>query len=277
MGGQVEQIVRPRARHGLEQGRGASPLEVGRFAVVHEAAAGGAQLLEPLLERGTFAELEDEVVSRGAQGLVDPRDHPPQAARAVGRQEPEPIRIAVGAEGRERLVERLAREHGGLRLVQLAEARVEAGLERIRLQQAVAEAVDGRDPRPVELAREVGAAASTKLRANPGAQLTRGPLRVRDDEDRVDVDAVVTDGADEALDEDGGLPGSGSRRDEHAPAGLDRLALLRVGRPLHWRSTRQIGQRSHQDGHSPPLGLCRTLPLRIWPASSPAVSRAAST
>jgi hypothetical protein len=61
------------------------------------------------------------------------------------------IRMPVGAERRQRLVEGLSGEDRRLRLVELAEARIEPGLERIGLQQPVAEAVNGRDPGAVEL------------------------------------------------------------------------------------------------------------------------------
>ena len=71
----------------------------------------------------------------------------------------EPLRIVPGAELRERLPERLRPQHRSLRLVELAETRVEPGCERIRPEEAGAEAVDRRDPGAVELAREVVPAA----------------------------------------------------------------------------------------------------------------------
>jgi hypothetical protein len=63
---------------------------------------------------------------------VDPGEHAPQRARAVGREQLQSHRILAGAEILERDFERLAGEHRRLRLVELAEARIEPGLERIR-------------------------------------------------------------------------------------------------------------------------------------------------
>ena len=275
---QLEQVVRSRRPlDELEQRGGAGALELGRRDVVDEAAGRRAELLEPLLERRALAELEHELPSGGAERLVDPGDHPAQAPRAVGREQLQPVRVAVGAEPGQRLVERLAREHRRLRLVELAEARVEPGLERIRLQQPIAEAVDRRDPGAVERPRQVVAPSAAQLPADARAQLPGGALRVGDDEDRLDVDAVVADRADEALDQHRGLPRPGPGGDEHAAGRLDRRALLGIRRPAHARSTRHIGQRSHQDGHSPPFGSWRTSPERIRSASCRAVPRAVST
>src|SRR5205823_12925667 len=102
-----------------------------------------------------------------------------------------PLRGGARAEPREGLSERLGAQHGRLRLVELAEARVEPGRERVRLEEAGAEAVDGRDPGAVELAREVVAAPLGERRADPRPQLPGGAARVGDDEDRVDVEAPV--------------------------------------------------------------------------------------
>ncbi len=119
-----------------------------------------------------------------AERLVDARQHPAQAAGAVGREQAQPIRVVVGAERAERGVERLAAEHGGLRLVELAEARVEACLERVRLEQPVAEAVDRRDPGAVELAGEVVAApraqlgADARCRSSPAARFVYVMTRI---------------------------------------------------------------------------------------------------
>ena len=62
------------------------------------------------------------------------------------------------AELGERDAERLRAQHARLALVEHAEARIDAGRRGIRAQQPVTEAVDRRDPRAVELAREIGAA-----------------------------------------------------------------------------------------------------------------------
>src|SRR5204863_4158349 len=97
----------------------------------------------------------------------------------------QPVGIVLRAEVRDRRAERLAPEHGSLRVVELAEARIKASREGIRLQKPQAEAVDRRDPRTVELPGEIGPPAVRERCPDPGAKLARGPARVRDDEDRV--------------------------------------------------------------------------------------------
>ena len=242
-----------------------------------ERPRGRAQLLDALRELGPRRDGEVEIAPRRAQRLVDGRQHPPQPGAAVRREELEPLRVVSGEELVERRAERLRAETAPC-VVELAEARVEAGRERIRPQQPGAEAVDRRDPRAVELAGEVVPPTLGERRADPRPQLAGGAARVRDDEDRVDVEAAVEDRADDALDEHGRLPGAGAGRDEDLARRLDRRALLLVERvPAHARSTRHIGQRSHHAGHSPSRGSWRTSPSRIRSATAAAVARADST
>ena len=273
------ELVRPRValQQREELGRGAA-LRLGRVGIRRELPRAVAQLLDALRELGPRRDGEIEVAPRRAQRLVHRRQHPPQPGAAVRREELEPLRVVAREELRERRAERLRAEDGRLRVVELAEARVETGGERIRAQQPAAEAVDRRDPRAVELAREVVAAALGERRANPRPQLARGAPRVRDDEDRVDVEAAIEDRAHDALDEHRRLAGAGAGGDEHLARRLDRGALLLVQRVLaHARSTRHIGQRSHHAGHSPSRGSWLTSPSRIRPATAAAVARADST
>ncbi len=275
---EVEEVVRPRLScDGLEQRRGARALELGSRGVLGETASRVAQRFEPLPHRRALAELEHEIVAGRAERLVDAGDHPPQAARAVRRQQPRPLVVSGRNECVERLVEGLARENGRVGGVKLAEPRVEARLERICLQEAVAEAVDGGDPGAVEPPRKVGPAPAPELRPDPRPQLSRRALRVGDDEDRLDVEAAVADRFDEALDEHGRLPRPCSGRDEDPAFRFDGRPLLGVRLPGHARFTRHIGHTSHQVGHSPPFGSWITSPSRIRPANRRAVSRAPST
>ena len=173
------------------------------------------------------------------------------------------------AELGERDAERLRAQHARLALVEHAEARIDACRRGIRAEQPVAEAVDRRDPRAVELACEIGATGLEEPRPDARPELARGALGERHDEDRADVDAALH-GPDEALDDDGRLAGAGARGDEHRPAGVDGDRLLGVrGLGLddgaHGRLTRQMGPRSHHDGHEPPFGSCRTCPSRMRP------------
>ena len=256
-----------------EQLLGVRALVVARRRVAGEAPGRLAQLLDALGELRAPADVEIELAAGGAKRLVDAREHPAKPVRAVGREQAQPIGRAVGAELAERLLERLAAEHRSLGLVELAEARVEPRRERVSLQQAQAEAMNGGDPGAVELAREIVPSALRECAAHPRPQLARRAPRVRDHEDGVDVDTALAHGPHEALDEHRRLAGACPGGDEHLAAGVDRGALLGV----HARGTRHIGHRSHHVGQSPPFGSCTTSPVRIRPASLPATARAFST
>ena len=121
----------------------------------------------------------------------------------------------------------------------------------------MAETVDRRDPRGVELSREVGAPELDEPRTDPVAQLAGRLLGVRDDEERVDVEPALADRPGEPLDEHGRLARAGAGGDEDDPARLDRRRLLGVGavaaslrdscsrrsRPLHPAHGREVAPR----------------------------------
>jgi hypothetical protein len=124
----------------------------------------------------------------------------------------------------------------------------------MRLQEAMAEAVDRGDPGGVELAREIGAAGLGEARANAAAELAGGALGVGDDEERVDVEAALAHRLHEALDEHRRLARPGAGGDEDDAGRLDRGALLGIrGAHAHAHAllTRHIGASSHQEGHAP--------------------------
>ena len=279
MGAEVEQPLGRRvALDRLEQRRSVQALRLRREHLVGEAPGRVAELRHGLAEHGPLAELEHERAPGGAQRLVDAREHPPQPVDAVGREQPQPRGVLTLAEPLERLVERLRREHARLRLVELAEARVEADGEGRCLQQPVAEAVNGGDPGAVELAGEIVPPALAERVADAGTQLSGRALGVRDHEDRADVEPLVADGADEALDEHARLPRARAGGEEDAAARVDRRLLLGVRDARHQaRLTRHIVQRSHHAGQPSPFGSCRTSPPRIRCASSSAVARDRST
>ena len=177
-----------------------------------------AQLLDSSIEARPLRHLEHELAPGRAERLVDTRQHSAQAARSVRGQKPDALGIVRSTELLERDVERLAGEHAGLVLVEHAEVRVDRSLERVRLQEAVAEAVNRGDPGAVELTREVVSVELREAAADPAAQLTCGPFRVRDREHRVDRETAVADGAHEALDEHRRLSGAGAGGDEDEPA-----------------------------------------------------------
>ena len=154
----------------------------------------------------------------------------------------------------------------------------------MRSQEAVAEAVNRRDPGAVQPARELVPPQLVEPGADTAGQLRGRTFRVRDHEQRVDVEPALAHGLDEALDEHGRLPGAGTGRHEHLPARVDGRGLLLVQPPAlvgddcaHARLTRHIRQRSHQAGQSPPLGSWRTSPARMRCANPCASSLAPST
>ena len=236
-------------------------------------------------EARSLSQLEHELAPGRAERLVDARQHPAEPGRAIRRQEPDALGIAVGAELLERTLERLSAEHGRTRLLELAEARVEPHTERVRLQKPVAETVDRRDPGAVELARKLVAPAVDERSPDPRSELTRGLPRVRDDEDRVDVEARGRRRrVHSARRERTSCPCPRRRRRRRRRRPRPRRAAprsatwSRLDDRAHARFTRHTGHRSHQDGHTPShLGSCWTSPARIRWAFAPARSRADST
>ena len=259
--GQVEEVFG--RRNGVEQ------LE----RVLHLCAAGKrflghaqrdlgdlAELRHPLGERRHRLAGELERPSCGTQPVVDACEHAAKPFGPVGREQPDALGLPGFHVVGERLGEGLRPKHGGLALVEDAEARVEPGLEGMRPQEPVAEAVDRRDPPAVEIAREVVALDLDEPLADPRSQLAGGALGVRDDEDVVDAEPALTDSLDEPLDEHRRLPRAGSGRDEDDARLVDRRDLLIGRRRPHARRTLHIVQREHQRGHSPLRGSVRTSP-----------------
>jgi aryl carrier-like protein len=253
---EAHQPVRPQiASQQLEQLGGRALLRLCRVRVGDERGGSGAQLVHTLSELRPRRHGQVELAPRRAQRLVHARQHPAQPVAPVGGEKLEPLWVVSRAELGECLAERLRPKHGGLRLVELAEARVEPSGERICPQQAGAEAVDRRDPGSVELTCKVVPSALGERRPDPHAQLARRAARVGDDEDRVDVEPALRNRAHDPLDEHGSLPGACARGDEDLAGGLDRSGLLVVElERAHGRSIRHTVQRSHQAGHSPPSG-----------------------
>ena len=272
--GELHQPVGPTVTlEQCEHLRRVASLELRRRPVVGQSMRRFAQLLDTARKLGQAVDGEIEIASGRSQRLVNAGEHATQPIGAIGREQAQPIGLLLRAKLGERLLERLAAEHCSLRVVELAETRVEPGCERIALQQAQAETVDRRDPRAVELAREILSPALSECGANARAQLACRAARVRDHEDRVDVEPAVADRTYEALHEDSRLPGPRSRRDEDLAGRLYCRELLLV----HERSILQIGQRSHHAGHAPPFGSCLTSPSPMRTASRCAVSFALST
>ena len=279
---QIDELLRRgAARRDAKRLARVPTLGLGRRCVGDERLGLGAERRHRARDVGPLAQLELERASGGAKRLVDAREHAAKTCGSIGREQPEALGVAVGAERLERALERFPAEHGGARILELAEPRVEAGGERMGAQQAAAEAVNRRDPGAVELACEVGTAALAQRGPDARPKLAGRLARVGDDEDRLDVDAAIADRAHVALDENRRLSRSRAGGHEDRAFGLDRGELLLVQHRLqlddrHARATRQIGQRSHHDGQPSPFGSCWTSPVRMRRAFSAARSRAVS-
>ena len=177
---------------------------------------------------GVLAELELQVAARRAKRLVDAREHAAQSLRTVGGKQPQPFGVTSRAEAGQCALERLAPDHRAVLVVELAEARVDPHRKRVRSQEARAEAVDRRDPRAVEPPREVVAAARVERRADARAQFAGRLAGVGDDEHRLDVEPLLADGTDEALDQYRRLACARAGRDEDLARRVDGGALLGV-------------------------------------------------
>ena len=174
---------------------------------------------------------------------------------------------------REALLEGLAADDLGRRLVEDPELGVEPERERVLAQDRAAQTVDRRDR---DALGALGQPGERQTRADALGQLARRALGERDDEDRLGVDARL-DGEGGPLDEHRRLAAARAGRDEHDPARLDGGALRIAQGGRHARHTRQIGWASHQDGHAPPVGSWRTSPRRMRPTAARAVSTASCT
>ncbi len=137
--------------------------------------------------------------------------------RCAERLRPVVERAVVGRHG----------EPAGGRLVEHVEARVQAGGQWARAQDARAEAVDGADPGAVDRPRVLVLADLHQPPAHPLAQLPGRLLGEREREDRADGDAVLEHRLDEALDHHRGLARAGvGGQQRRARAVGHRRALL---------------------------------------------------
>ena len=155
--GEIQQLLGPLGRVEVAQSR----IVVGRC---------DPQLRQPLLELRLYGHFDPQLEPGRTQRLVDAGQHPPQPAAAVRGEQLQP-RVVLAAELLERRAEGFAAQHAPLAVVDHAEARVDPGRERMRLQQPVAEAVDGRDPGGVE--SRTRSCAEPVDRADPAASTAR--------------------------------------------------------------------------------------------------------
>ena len=207
------------------RGRVPSASAVGAAATCRSVAAGSAASAARRRcssarrsGRRVLAELERQLAPGRAQRLVDARQHPAEPLRAVGREQPQPLRLAAGTERRS------ARSNASPRITAPAPRRARGSAGRCRPRTGARAGAASRSRgwsrsrrRRARRARSWRPRACSAARiARP--QLARGLARVGDDEHRLDVEALVADGAHEPLDEHGRLAGSRAGRDEHLAA-----------------------------------------------------------
>ena len=276
--GEIEEVLG--RGNGVEQLQGVLDLRAAGEGLLSDAQRDLrdlAQLGDACGERRDGLARERERPPGRAQAVMDAREHPAQPLRPVRGEEAHSLRPARLDVAGECLRECLRAQDRGLALVEHTEAWVEAGLERMRAQQAVAEAVDRRDPAAVEVACEIVALRLHEPLPDPRAQLAGRTLRVRDDEDVVDAQPALADGLHKPLDEHRRLARPGAGRDEDHARLLDRRNLLVGGSRPHECRILHIVQREHQRGHSPPRGSVRTSPACIRSTARRARACASST
>jgi len=106
---QVDELLRRRAAgRDTERLARVSPLRLRRRRIGHERLGLGTERRYRALDARPLAELEHELAPGRAKRLVDAGEHPPKAVGPIGREQPEPLGIGVGAELLERALERLA-------------------------------------------------------------------------------------------------------------------------------------------------------------------------
>ena len=165
-------------------------------------------------------------MAAGAQGRVGVEDHITQRGAVRGGQVDRRRAVLARPALQGAFVRGAGEALRGGRLEDL-EARVQARGERLRAQQARAEAVDRADPGAVDGAGvlvlpQLGQAAAQAL-----GQLARGLLGEGQGEDRAHRDLVLAHGRGDPLDHHRGLARAGvGGQQRGARAGLDRGALL---------------------------------------------------
>ena len=119
--------VRASSTSSARRGGGAGGLP--RLLVRGQQARRLPELLAAGGQSDPLAELERQRPPGRAQSLVNAGEHAAEGPDAVGGEQAEPLPVVVGAEVGQGLLERLALEHPRLRVVEDAEARVDAGGE----------------------------------------------------------------------------------------------------------------------------------------------------
>ncbi len=279
--GQVEEGLRLGGlAEGLEGSLRRRARRMIRWKLCQELLGGPPRLSHASIQVRLFPGGQLERQPGRPEPLVYPDEHRGEAPRAVRGEQPQTVGATIRHELAERLGEGLGPDDPRLALVEDPEARVEPGLERVRAQQARAEAVDRRDPGAVDLACEIAPPELTESLADSLLQLPGGSFRVRDHENRSRPETAIARRANVSLDEHRRLARPSTGRDEDDAGLLDCRELLGIDRRrrAHGRSTRHIAQLLHHAGHpSVQRGSWRTSPARIRPTAPRARSTAWST
>ncbi len=126
-----------------------------------------AQLRDAFREHALPAGRKVERETRGAQAFEDADEHRLQPARAIRREQLQPLGHATATERGQRVREGFGSEHASLALVEHPEPRIEPSLERVGTKEPEAKPVNRRDPGSVDLAGEISPAELPQPRSDP--------------------------------------------------------------------------------------------------------------
>ena len=209
---------------------------------------------------------DGSALAPAAQPRVHGAHHPLELLRRVGRQQLEPhaaLPRALREERLQRPFEGVDADALRLGLVEHPVLGVDARRQRVRAQEARAEAVDRRDPGALRGPRLLALAQLEEAPPDAQLELGGGLLGERDGEDAIDHHAVLEHRAHEALDQHGGLAAAGAGvQEERARARLDRLPLLRREGHAHCSCLQIAGYSQPLPDHLQLSGQGRTSPVR---------------
>lgn len=190
-----------------------------------------------------------------AVGLEDQIGQAFAAAAAVGIGEG--AGVGVGGDGlSDHLAEGGLGEGDGEGFVEDVDGGIEVELSEVGADEVEAEGVEGGDMGGVEEEPLTGESGMVGMFGGSGAEgfteplfhFSGGGMGERDDQEAIDVDAVLEDEAEAATDQGGGFAGTGAGGEEDGAAGVNGLLLLWGGSGHGQRQGRRQGNGSRRGG-----------------------------
>ena len=244
------ETLRPGRAHisALAQESAAEKLEVVEIKPAALALGGGVALGEPEQERieqragtGAFAVARLRVLPDGRRGQrrlsvtlatqlgVDVEDGGAEAIGAEGGNELHSSRPLTREEVGEGTAEGIEAQAPGVSLVEDGEVGVETYEQRMGAQETRGEAVEGAEEGGLGVTSKLAPPKLEKARTDAPGKLAGRALSEGDGKDARRTDAVFDGGADEALDEHGGLAGAGAGGEQEGAVTTGDSLLLLVG------------------------------------------------